>query len=210
VPGVRQSYALFPTFDHRSEHRLERAYRAVNGSADDPGPDQVAMAGDRLLDRLFRTEAPRLARFLRRSIRNQDEVHDLVQETFVNLVAAGQPEKLRQPEAYLTTIARNLLFRRSRRAAARKDHPHVPVDEAYHVAVDPEQEWMMEARDLMQRYQEALADLPARTREVFRLHRQEELTYEQIAERTGLSVRGVKYHMRKALLYIDHRVNSDG
>jgi RNA polymerase sigma factor (sigma-70 family) len=172
----------------------------MSGPDDDPDPGPVAMAGDRLLDRLFRTEAPKLARFLRRSIRNQDEVHDLVQDTFVNLVAAGPLEKLRQPEAYLTTIARNLLFRRSRRAAARKHHPHVPVDEAYQVPVDPEQEWLMEAQDLMRRYQEALADLPPRTREVFRLHRQEELTYEQIAERLGLSVRGVKYHMRKALL----------
>ena len=165
---------------------------------------------NRLIDRLFRTEAPRLARFLRRSVRNQDEVHDLVQEAFVNLVAAAPPERLRQPEAYLTTIARNLLYRRSKRAAARRDQIYVPVGEAHQVAIDPEQEWMMEAKELMRRYEAALAELPARTREVFRLHRQEELNYEQIAERLDLSVSGVKYHMRKALLYLDHRVNSDG
>jgi RNA polymerase sigma-70 factor (ECF subfamily) len=179
-------------------------------SADDEQRETLdPHADDRLIERLFRTEAPRLIRFLRRSVRNHDEVHDLVQETFVNFVAASPIATLRTPEAYLRTIARNLLYRRSKRHAARDRPVYVPVEEAFDIAIDPEQEWVMEAADLMRRYQEALAELPARTREVFRLHRQEELTYEQIAERTGLTSRGVKYHMKKALHYLDYRVNSD-
>lgn len=179
--------------------------------ADDEGSCLPApVSDDRLLDRLFRTEAPRLARFLRRSIRNHDEVHDLVQETFVNFVAAAPVGLLRSPEAYLRTIARNLLFRRKRRFIQQEAPIHVPVEEAFDLFIDPEQEWLMEADDLMRRYEQALSELPSRTREVFRLHRQEELTYQQIAERLGLTARGVKYHMKKALLYLDHRVNSDG
>jgi RNA polymerase sigma factor (sigma-70 family) len=163
-----------------------------------------------LIDRLFRSEAPRLTRFLRRSIRNHDEVHDLVQETFASFVAAAPVTVLRAPEAYLRTIARNLLFRRSRKFASASRPVHVPIEEALGLPVDPEQEWMMEADDLMRRYEKALSELPTRTREVFRLHRHEELTYQEIAERLGLTVRGVKYHMKKALLYLDHMVNSDG
>ncbi|MDE8652267.1 RNA polymerase sigma factor [Novosphingobium album (ex Liu et al. 2023)] len=163
---------------------------------------------DHLLDRLFRSEAPRLARFIRKSVGNQDEVQDLVQETFVSFVAAARTGKLRTPEAYLRTIARNLLWGRARRPQHR-DALHLPVDEDFEIAVAPEQEWMMEASDFLRRYEQALAELPARTREVFRLHRQEDLTYQQIAERLGLNVRAVKYHMRKALLYLDSRVNTD-
>lgn len=179
-------------------------------SDDDQSCLPTPASNEHLLDRLFRSEAPRLARFLRRSIRNHDEVHDLVQETFANFVAAAPTGVLRSPEAYLRTIARNLLFRRSRRFAQAQSHVHVPVEEAYDLSIDPEQEWLMEADDLMRRYEAALSELPARTREVFRLHRQEELTYQQIAERLGMTVRGVKYHMKKALLYLDHMVNSDG
>ena len=179
-------------------------------AADDDQRSLVNPAtNDRLIDRLFRSEAPRLVRLLRRTVRDHDEVHDLVQETFANLVAATPVTTLRTPEAYLRTIARNLLYRRSKRNAARDFPVHVSVEEAFEIAIDPEQEWVMEASDLMRRYQEALAELPSRTREVFRLSRQEELTYQQIAERTGLTVRGVKYHMKKALHYLDHRVNSD-
>jgi RNA polymerase sigma factor (sigma-70 family) len=183
---------------------------AVTASGEDPSCLPAPVSDDRLIDRLFRSEAPRLARFLRRSIRNHDEVHDLVQETFASFVAAAPIGMLRSPEAYLRTIARNLLFRRSRRFTAAEAPIYVPVEEALGLSVDPEQEWLMEADDLMRRYEAALSELPSRTREVFRLHRQEELTYHQIADRLGLTARGVKYHMKKALLYLDHVVNSDG
>lgn len=163
---------------------------------------------DRLLDRLFRSEAPRLARFLRRSISNHDEVNDLVQDTFVSFVSAAPVEKLRTPEAYLRTIARNILWGRTRRARLHERAIHLPFDE-FDFAVLPEQEWMMEAADFLRRYEQALAELPSRTREVFRLHRHEELTYQEIADHLGLTVRGVKYHMKKALLYLDSRVHSD-
>lgn len=165
--------------------------------------------GDSFIDRLFRNEAPRLARFIRRSVSDRDDVHDLVQETFVNFVAGAPRATLRNPEAYLTTIARRLLWGRAKRRAEQGMPQHVPVDEATEFSVAPEQEWMMEASDVIRRYEQALVELPARTREVFRLSRQEELTYEQIADRLGMTHRGVKYHMRKALVYLNKRVNGD-
>lgn len=182
----------------------------MSRSDDDRAPVPPTADNDRLIDRLFRSEAPRLARFLRRAIRNQDEVHDLVQDTFVSFVEARPSSKLRTPAAYLRTIARGILWERTKRPRAYDRVHHVPVDEAYDVRIDPEQEWMMEASDFMRRYEEALSELPSRTREVFRLHRQEELTYQEIAGRLGISVDGVKYHMKKALLYLDHRVNANG
>lgn len=180
----------------------------MNRSEDDHARVPESAENDRLIDRLFRSEAPRLARFIRRSIRNQDEVHDLVQDTFVNFVEARP--NARTPAAYLRAIARSLLWERTKRPRAYDRANHVPVDEAYELCVDPEQEWMMEASDFMRRYEEALSELPSRTREVFRLHRQEELTYQEIAGKLGITVDGVKYHMKKALLYLDHRVNTNG
>lgn len=180
-------------------------------SADDEPPDQADdRAGDRVIDRLFRSEAPRLARFIRRSVRNNDEVNDLVQETFVNFVAAAPRERLRSPEAYLRTIARHLLWHFAKRRRRYAEIRFVPVDEAFHVPVVPQQEWLMEASDFIRQYEEALAELPTRTREIFRLSRQDGLTQQEIADRLGMTVRGVKYHMKKALLYLDYRVKADG
>ncbi|MAC57945.1 MAG: RNA polymerase subunit sigma-24 [Novosphingobium sp.] len=180
-------------------------------SADENSTCEVSPAlSDGFLDRLFRSEAPRLARFIRRAVRNHDEVNDLVQDTFVNFVAADPGPAVRNPAAYLTTIARRLLWGHARRQASSSQLRFVNVDEAGEIPIGPEQEWMMEAADVIRRYEQALAELPARTREIFRLSKQEELSYQEIANRLGMTVRGVKYHMRKALLYLDQRVNGDG
>ena len=165
---------------------------------------------DRLIDRLFRAEAPRLASFIRKSVPNQDDVHDLVQETFANFLASAPLARLRTPEAYLRTIARNLMWGKARRRRIRQSMLHVPIEEAYAAGIDAEQEWMLNAGDFIRRYELALSELPGRTRTVFRLHRQDELTYQQIADQLGLTVRGVKYHMRKALIHLDVRISAGG
>jgi RNA polymerase sigma factor (sigma-70 family) len=175
---------------------------------DDDAPDPL-VRDDRLIDRLFRSESPRLARFIRRSLADREDVHDLVQETFANFVAARPRSILRSPEAYLTTIARRLLWGRARHGAKREGLRTISLDEAPELSVVPEQEWMMDASDTIRRYEQALSELPTRSREIFRLSRQEELSYQEIAERLGMTTRGVKYHMRKALLYLDQRVNGD-
>ncbi len=161
-----------------------------------PPPDSAVLqeTNDRWLDRLFRTEAPRLARFIRRAVRNQDEVHDLVQETFVKLVASPPPARPHTPDAYLRQIAKGILWCRAHRAPLRAKAIHVPIDEAPDLATAPEQ---------------ALSELPALTREVFRLSRQQDLTYSQISKEMGITVRAVELQMKKALRYPDHRVSTD-
>lgn len=178
----------------------------------EPPPDSAVLqeTNDRWLDRLFRTEAPRLARFIRRAVRNQDEVHDLVQETFVKLVASPPPARPHTPDAYLRQIAKGILWCRTHRAPLRAKAIHVPIDEAPDLATAPEQEWMIDAADFMRRYEQALSELPALTREVFRLSRQQDLTYSQISKALGITIRAVELHMKKALRYLDHRVNTDG
>src|SRR3546814_3685643 len=90
----------------------------MNRSDNDSATVPETGENDRLIDRLFRSEAQSIARLLRRSSRNQDEVHDLVQDTFVNFVEARPRSKVRTPAAYLRTIARSLLWERTRRPRA--------------------------------------------------------------------------------------------
>lgn len=136
-------------------------------------------------------------------------MHDLVQETFVNFVAGAPRATVRNPGAYLTTIARRLLWGQAKRNEAYRNARHVSLDEAGDLSTGPEQEWMMEASDLIQKYEEAFAELPARTREIYRLSRQEDLSSGEIAERLGMKKRAVKYHLNKALFYIHMRVHGD-
>ena len=65
-----------------------------------------------------------------------------------------------------------------------------------------DQAYSIEASQMMQTYERALATLPPRTRQVFLLHRVDELSYKQIAEQLGIGVRTVEWHVAEALVRI--------
>ena len=64
----------------------------------------------------------------------------------------------------------------------------------------PEDQMMFE--ELKDRYETALANLPERQRTVFLMSRMEQLKYNEIAERLGLSVKAVEKRMNLALVYL--------
>lgn len=57
--------------------------------------------------------------------------------------------------------------------------------------------------ELLNRIEQAMLTLTPKTREIFIAHRVHGLSYQQIAERTGLSVRRVERHIASALYGID-------
>jgi RNA polymerase sigma-70 factor (ECF subfamily) len=151
-------------------------------------------------DALYRREATRLARFFRRRI--AEEPQDLVHDAFVRLLTATTARPVpERPAAYLQRIARNLLVDCARRAAVRgKTVPLQPDNAA--LAYAPEQTHAIEVEDVRRQYRAAVDALPPRTREVFLLHRVDELTYRQIAERLGIGIRTVEWHIAEALVRI--------
>jgi RNA polymerase sigma factor (sigma-70 family) len=53
--------------------------------------------------------------------------------------------------------------------------------------------------ELRRKYQEAFAAMPRKQREIFLAHRLDDLSYAEIAERTGLTLRQVERQIAKAL-----------
>jgi RNA polymerase sigma-70 factor (family 1) len=64
----------------------------------------------------------------------------------------------------------------------------------------PEEQMMFE--ELKDRYEFALANLPEKQRTVFLMSRMEQLKYNEIAERLGLSVKAVEKRMNLALSFL--------
>jgi RNA polymerase sigma-70 factor (ECF subfamily) len=172
--------------------------------ADDPLPpeDRVVLATRASLGELYRTHGPRLLRFFARQ-GQPDEAGDLVQESFTRLAdaRARATGEIDRPEAYLSRIATNLLRNRAKMALRRSLTSHVPADEVPLADHDPIA--ALEARDQIGRLQTALASLPPKTREIFLAHRLDGLSYKDIATQTGLSVKGVEWHMGKAIAHLD-------
>ena len=176
----------------------------------DPLPPQDRAPGhppvqNRSLDKLYRAQAPRLLRFFARRADRQD-VPDLVNESFVRFAgAAAMTENgFEQPEAYLSRIATNLLRNRARAALQRSVARHVCADDVALPANDALA--TLEARDMLNRLEAAMAKLSPKTREIFMAHRLDGLSYKQISADTGLSVKGVEWHMSKAIAHIARAV----
>lgn len=136
-----------------------------------------------------------------RTLRDMTEAEDLAQNVFVQVYkSASRYRSTAKFSTWLFTIARNLCLneirRRSRHPADSLDAPHPEQEdqplqqyEDKKAASPPD---TLLQRELTQQIDEALADLPENQRSAILLCRQEDLSYEDIAEALGCSVSATK------------------
>lgn len=159
-----------------------------------------------LLAELYRRESPKLIRVLARQT-SSAEAQDLAHDVFFRVARMGGAwaSSLERPQAYLRRIAANLLKDRAKANARHSAALHIVADEEALPALD--QHRHLESRDMLRRLEAAMMCLRPRTREIFMAHRIDGMTYAEIAERTGLSVKGVEKQMSKALAQLDRTLN---
>lgn len=61
----------------------------------------------------------------------------------------------------------------------------------------------LEARDQLRRLEASLDRLSTKTRSIFLAHRRDGMSYKDIANEAGLSIKAVERHMSKAIAHID-------
>ncbi|WP_268801529.1 MULTISPECIES: sigma-70 family RNA polymerase sigma factor [Sphingobium] len=152
-----------------------------------------------LLRDTYRAEAPGLVRYFKRRMRDDEDANDLMQEAFTRLAAHMRNSLLVHPASYLQRIARNLLVDRIRSARRIETTNASALDEMPDIGTPAEQDLVIQRQDAMRLYQAAVDALPEQTRQVFIMHRVEELTYREIGERLGIAVPTVQYHLGRAL-----------
>lgn len=163
----------------------------------------LTSAREGTLDKAYREEQARLKRYFDWKA-GPDSSADLVQDVFVRALGRGQTERLENPAGYLWRIAQNLVIDTLR--VRKRRGPLVEFDETQHSPDLADQAAILEAAQLQLRYEAAMAALPKRTRDIFLMHRVDELTYQEIAVATDLTTAGVEYHMSKALAHLAKRL----
>ena len=131
-----------------------------------------------------------------RTLRDATEAEDLAQNVFLQVYKSAHRYRVSAKfSTWLFTIARNLCLneirRRSRHPAESLDAPHPEqVDQPLHQFEDKRSlsppETMLHG-ELERKIEQALAELPENQRTAVLLCRQEELSYEEIAEILGIS-----------------------
>lgn len=151
------------------------------------------------LHKLFKSHSNELIRFIRRAGVPEDDAPDLLQDAFLRLVTTHDGQaSIANPRAYLFTVSRNLVTDHARARAVRQRYTQAeaPTDV---VAPEPPPEAAIDYRRMVQKLEGALAGLSDRQREVFLLHKFEELSHTEISVRLGISRSMVEKHMMRAL-----------
>jgi RNA polymerase sigma factor (sigma-70 family) len=122
------------------------------------------------------------------------ELDDVAQEVFLRLLRYDRTELVENPQAYLFKMASNVAAEWSMRARVRRPHdPKWLLD--LRADMGPEDEAIRSAAHEQLRV--ALSVLPARQREVLRLHFGEGLSHAEIASRMAVTQRIVKRDLVK-------------
>ncbi|WP_141057528.1 sigma-70 family RNA polymerase sigma factor [Stenotrophomonas rhizophila] len=123
---------------------------------------------------------------------------DLTQDTFARLLQDRDLSSLREPRAFLTTVARGLAANWFRRQAL--ERAYLEYLAQFPEPVLPSLEDQALVREALQQVDAMLDGLPAMARRVFVLAQFDGLRYDAISDRLGLSLSTVKRHMKRALL----------
>lgn len=150
------------------------------------------------LGMLYRDHRVWLHGWLSGRVGNRDVADDLTQDTFARLLLGRDLAALREPRAFLTTVARGLAANWFRRQAL--ERAYLEYLAQFPEPVLPSLEEQALVREALQQIDAMLDGLPAMARRVFLLAQFDGLRYEAIGEQLGLSLSTVKRHMKRALL----------
>ncbi len=172
----------------------------------------IAEQNESIQQTLERDE-PRLRQFIRRRVVDSEDVEDILQDVFYELISAYRLMKpAEQVTAWLFRVARNRitdLFRRRRTVSLSntvgedEDSPTLadmlPSPEAGPEAVYA-RELLLEALD------DALDELPEEQREVFVAHEFTGRSFKELSAETGISVNTLLSRKRYAVLHLRKRL----
>jgi RNA polymerase sigma-70 factor (ECF subfamily) len=148
----------------------------------------------------------RLTRFLAARLRNTAEAPDLAQEVYLRLLRMDRPELIRNPEAYLFTVASHLLNEHTLRQTAAPIT--VDIGEIFgelHTVPDDDPAEHADRQQRIQKLEHIVEKLTPRVQAALLLHRRDGYTLEEIGARLGVSRDMVKKYLAKALDYCHRR-----
>lgn len=152
---------------------------------------------ERDVERLYLEHQGWLKGWLRRRVSEAADADDLAQDTFLRILRSRRTlHDVRQPMAYLATIANSLLINRWRRQALERAYAEALA--AMPEAVETSPEGRLLLIEALLEIDELLHGLSPRIRRIFFLSQLDGLTYPQIASQLGLSVDQVQKAMSKA------------
>jgi RNA polymerase sigma-70 factor (ECF subfamily) len=145
----------------------------------------------------------KLRAFLINMMGSAHDGEDVLQDLFIRINTAQLPSAVHNPTSFLFSMAANLAKDQLRRNSLSKRIIDGDYSYLKQVSGDglPSGEAAVWSRQWIAKFKSAIAEMPVRQRQVFVLHKIENLTQRATAERLGISVKMVEKHMARALTH---------
>lgn len=168
-----------------AQHDIQLLIRQLNG-----GSEQA-------FDRIYRLFSPRVFSFALSLSNDKTEAEEIVQEVFLKLWAKRREISTSGSlESYLFTMSKNALLNSIRK----NDYHRVFLDyKRNNPEPDPALDQEIAYRELEGLYHQAIQKLSPRKREIFLLSRKQFLSYDEIAQKLGISTKTVRNQMDAAI-----------
>ena len=159
-------------------------------------------------DQIYEMYSHKLFSFVFKILKNEAEVDDIVQEVFVKIWESRcKLEDYKLLNSYIFTIAYNNSIDLIRKRITNNKYLEYLKNSAS-INFTPSIINQIEFKELNNLVDKLIANLPDRQKQVYLLHRVEDLTYPEIAEQLGISKNTVENHMVKALKYLRQNINN--
>jgi len=148
---------------------------------------------------MVETHYARLGAFAYRLVGSRAAAEDVVHEVLLRIWRRRDDFAFHDPLSYLYQAVRNEAQSWHRREARQRQR--IARDDAGTAAQDPRPDaaQIMEGKELAILVEAAVAALPPRRQEIFRMQREQKLSYAEIASLLGLSIKTVETQIGQAL-----------
>jgi RNA polymerase sigma-70 factor, ECF subfamily len=167
--------------------------------------EQIRKGDSRSFEQVFHLYAENLVRYATTILKDLDEAEDIVQQLFVSIWDKKNiPNITGSLKSYLYRSVYNSSLNKLKQSKVKESYA---VNMAYvSDGLTLSTNAVAEQNELAKAIQKAIDDLPEQCRLVFTMSREEQLKYQEIAEKLGISIKTVENQMGKALKHMRNRL----
>ncbi len=180
---------------------FDLSYQVVRMEVQNTGAQQLPAAGnDWAFEQVFKANFKGLHAYAYTIVREDAMAEEIVQNVFCRLwEKTGQLQVKESVTAYLYRSVYNESLNYLKHLKVKTAYQSHSKHQMSHSTEEGGASKKLMLRDLEEKLATALAELPQQCRTIFQMSRFEELKYQEIADKMGLSVKTVENQMGKAL-----------